>query len=776
MLLEADQLSFRFDLLSLFGSHIKIGSVKANNGALTIRYDRRGKPNYEILKPADPKDAAAESSGLGISLQEALLSDIELIYADDQLEQTVRLEVDDARFSGEFSARNFSLNSQAAMLASFIEVGGRRYASGAHLGYDATLQVDMDKGIYQFDKMGLSVNDNLFHVNGVLTSGSNHTDFDLKISSEDSKLGAVIDLLPESFQEYLGDFESRGEFNFEATIDGRLSSKENPAIRVNFGLEDGRITSPRLTDDFKDVSFTAIFSNGEGRDNLSAVFQIPRLKGYFNRELVEAQFEMKNMDDPVIDLLLDGALPLASIYGLFNNPAISDGRGELEIRNFHLQGRYKDMINTQSIDRVKAEGQLTFDDASLTINKETLVFDRGQVTLEGNLLNILGVKLEGAGTELTFNGSANNLLPVLLADSINSQDAQLDFKATLEAEQLDLDRLMIIGDIPVEQNSVDSLVFDSLQVAQTQKREHITNFLKGTFDANIKSFNFREIQADNFKGNLVFDRNLMNIKGSAMAMEGSIDLEGEVKFEDKPSLRAKLTGRGIDMHELFRQSENFGQTVLEAQHLSGNLDANVIIQGYWSENGNFDMDKLKAYAVLGITDGELKDFSLLESFSAYVKIQDLKHIKFVNLENWLEVSGKKVIIPAMFVQSNALNMQVSGEHTFENLIDYNIKINAGQVLFNRFKKFNPNLEPQKAQRNGWFNMYFNIQGPLETYEVTSSKRDVKNQFTKTESIKRRIQRNLLEAFGSITVLKKQIDMRDEGEAAPKDDTEYIDGF
>ncbi|MEL6277101.1 MAG: AsmA family protein, partial [Bacteroidota bacterium] len=52
-LLQAENLSFRFGLLSLLSRSIKVKKVVVNNGALNIYVDARGKNNYTIFK-SDP--------------------------------------------------------------------------------------------------------------------------------------------------------------------------------------------------------------------------------------------------------------------------------------------------------------------------------------------------------------------------------------------------------------------------------------------------------------------------------------------------------------------------------------------------------------------------------------------------------------------------------------------------------------------------------------------------------------------------------------------------
>ena len=133
-------------------------------------------------------------------------------------------------------------------------------------------------------------------------------------------------------------------------------------------------------------------------------------------------------------------------------------------------------------------------------------------------------------------------------------------------------------------------------------------------------------------------------------------------------------------------------------------------------------------------------------------------------------------MPAMFIQSNALNLAVSGTHTFENKIDYNIKVNAGQVIFAKFKKHNSNLRPQKAKKNGWFNLYYRIYGQMETFTYESDKRRVRQQLDASGTRKRKIQKELIKHFGNIVSIEEPTDWRDviPDKKDDNEDVEFID--
>lgn len=775
-LLEAKEMSFHFRLLSLFGSQVKVHSVAIKDGALNVRTDRSGQANYDIFQPTE----GGRESNFNIALKTAKLEDIELIYRDEVLEQEMMMAVQEAELAGKFSNKKYDLKSTATLKSHFIDLSGVRYFAGKELGCDAKISVDLTKGTYVFDKVKVFVEDNAFDVEGSVQQQENFSLYDLTATAEDANLASVIALLPEEQLEVFGDFSSRGKFQFSTTINGRLSADENPSVEAALSLDDGKLTHPKLKEPFKDVSFLATFTNGGAKSTRTSSFQISDFKGYLNRELMTMQLTVENMDDPFVDLQADGALPVGYIYGLLGSPAITSGSGELEFQNLRVKGLYRDMLSMSTIIAVEMGGDIGFDDVALKINGEKMTVDRGTLHFQNNLLSLNELKIEGAGGVINLKGSVRNLLPVLFADSINSKQAKLQFTGELSAPEIDLQKLVKLTDIPFDEEDVEEEAFDSLKVEQFAQRERITNFLHGNFTAKVDKFSYGKIQGSNFTGKLDFQNSEMRIVGQADGMDGNFELDGTVFFEQSPRLEAKMSGHQIDVKKFFFQAEDFGQDFIRHDHLKGTMNSKMLVHAFWDSTGNFLMDDLHVWAGLGIRDGELKGFEMLEEFSSYANVSDLRHVVFTDMQNWVEIENGKVTLPVMFIQNNAMNLTVSGEQTFDDKIDYGIKVNAGQVMTNKFKRGNSRLRPIKARRSGFFNLYFNVYGTLDDFDYETNKRKVKDMFARSEKQKRKIRAVLIREFGApLNMLREPAEWGDEGETAnweDDDDVEYIDGF
>ncbi len=749
LLLEAEAMSFNIGLLGLLRSNLNIGNVIIENGALFVEIDRRGQANFLITKENEEEQAAMAGADFSMSLKEATLNNMELIYIDRQSKQEMKLLLQNAFFTGEFDSQEFSLTSDASIESNFVELETKRYLVGKQLGYDAKIYVDLNNGLYEFQDVILTVDQNDFDIKGTVQELKKGTSFDLVIHNKSGNLESVIQLMPEEY-EYLEGFSSKGNFDFDILLKGRLNATETPAVDFKFGLADGSIQHDELGSSLKDVSFAASFKNGKSPSGTDAILEINNFKGYFNRELIESKLKVSNLKSPHIQLDLNGTLPVESIYQLMGLDYIEDGDGEMELRNIHINGNYEDMIRTSRIHKVYASGEIEFDDTSITINEEELILDRGVIAMKDNQLRAANIKLEGAGSEILFDGYFTNVIPVLLADSINSKDAELQFNAQLKAKEIDLDRLLTAVNLKLEEEELvaKGVIVDSLKEEQTEQREYITNFLNGTFAVDIAAFNYNEVEGEGFKGELSFKNQEMSIVGAVQdMMDGTIDIDGTAYFDEATSLKVNVICNDINANELFQQMEDFGQEVLSHKNLKGTLSTKMAISSRWDKTGNFSYDDLRVLADVTAKNGELNNFGMLEDFSSYIKVNDLRRIKFVDMRNWFEIKNQRIYIPVMLIQTNAMNMLLSGEHSFENKFDYNIKINAGQVLSSKFKKHNPDLKPQPAKTNGLFNLFFNAFGDFDDYEVKTNKSKVKQAFKTSEYRKNGIQAALDREFG-----------------------------
>lgn len=755
-LLAAREVSFRFDVRSLFGDRIDIKRISISGGGIRVRINERGKANYEIFKDSGTE----ENSDLRIDLEDAELQNLLLSFQNAKTKQTAEANLRSAGFAGNFSARQFSLSSQADLTVSRLQMDQTRYLLGETVRYNAVLAIDLDKDLYDFQNVDLTVGGNTFTVEGIAVNKPAYTDLNLKLRSKEGDVSVLFDLLPEPYHSYFNDFQSSGTFDFNGFVRGRASTTLTPTVGVEMTLRNGQLSAEKLQSPLRNVSFRAVYSDPPGS---GGELEISDFRGSFGGEPIALDLKISKLDDPLIDFQCHGALPMAAAYGLLDNPAVSGGDGIVRINHLSVQGRYADMTDMGRISRVRVSGEMQFDGAGITYNRVPLALQSGRLLVEDNLLVLDSLQVRTGNSDFALGGSARNLLPVLFADSLNTSDALLEFNAGLQSNRFDITQLIDMLSVQEAEAPGGQAELDSLRTAANLHRQRLTDKLQGTFEANFGSFVYNKIEGKNFSGRLAFDHNQLAIDGNTETMQGAVQLDGMAYFAISPTLKMRITARDIDLQTCMAQCENFGQDVVTDDNMRGRLSGRLVLWAFWNERNEFLMDKLRAYADVSVANGELVNLKMLEDFSSFIHIEDLREVRFTHMQNYLEINKERLLIPAMFIQSNAINLTLSGTHTFNNDIDYKIKVNAGQLLVNRIKSHDNDLEPLPAQK-GWFNMYYTIAGNLDQYDMKRGKKAVKAEFERSEARKKNIADAINQEFGN-------------GSSAPPreaDDTEYLD--
>ena len=734
--IEASSVSLKLSLMDVIQSKINAESVLIQDGTLAIYINSKGVPNYKVFKTSERSDS--EEFKMGI--EEAVLSNIEIIYTNKNTDITSMMRLEEATLSGDFSSDLYALESVGTAESHFIDVGEYRFIAGNQLDFDCILDIDMSKNRYTFKKGNLVVDDNEFDITGDIEADAKGFIYDLKSHSKAGNLATALTLLPSQYIESFRGLSSTGTFALDFTYKGQKTATKNPALKAKLFLKNAKIKSPYFQEPLDNVSMQAGFTNGKSQNLKTSVLTISKFKGSFNDKKTQMELVVSNMEDPYIDLELDGTIPVESVYKHFKKDYITEAKGSLNIKDLKLKGKQKYMSSTSRMAKVEIGGEIVFDDAQLSINDFPFIASRGSLLLNGNKIGVKRLQLEGANSDARFSGTFKNLLPVLFADSTNSQDAQLEFASELISENMDFDQLME--------------AFASEESAHSESKESsgwhskLSGFLDGTFDAEIAHLHYNDVQGSDFEGSVDFEDDVLTIDGDVDAMDGEMNIEGELYLKKRPKLIAEIEGKQINVRKLFDQAENFGQETIQAKNLKGRMNVNMLINAFFDEQGTFLTDELHVYAGLEIQNGELVNFELLDSFGKYIKRDDLDRIKFTALENWFEIKRGKIHIPVMFIQNNALNLNVSGEHSFDHDISYNVQTNAFQAIKDKIVKHDKSRRPKKKLGKNIFDLHYTVVGTTDDFNVKRNKSAVQRNFETSKAQKERIRKVLEDSFGA----------------------------
>ncbi len=431
-LLAAERLACLLDLSSLFGK-IHVTGIRLEDGKLQLFTDRDGNTNYQLAGYTSVGDQGADAGAANVEFaaERAHLRNIVLVYHDARLQTDALLTVEDATFSGDFGTREYVLETAADLRIAYLDQDGHRYLDRQSLTLESTTTVNNEVGSYALAPLRLEAGALELVATGTLSPTDDGLSTALTISSSSGTLADVLHLVPPAYAGSLADLDTRGTLSLSAEVNGAWTGTSYPRIDGRLDFTDGRLGSPRMDVTARDLNLRATFAYLDGPRGGVQTFAVEQLTGQFDGEPFDLKLRLEDLTDPIITFSADGSLPLAALTAFLGSDRLGAGTGLLRFRDLSLRGRYADMTVPRHMGRVASTGVLTVEDGEVAVGEHLIRFPSGQLTLSDNQLHLEDLRIRLGESDVRLTGEATNLIPVLFADSLNSQDAALQFEATL---------------------------------------------------------------------------------------------------------------------------------------------------------------------------------------------------------------------------------------------------------------------------------------------------------------------------------------------------------
>jgi hypothetical protein len=717
--LKAGDVRLLFNIINLIRKDYTVTRIIVADAQIDLKNDAQGNINYRFWKDSEE----SSSTGFSLSLKDVLLEDVAIRYDDRQAKVFLDEMIYKGKLSGNFSSSQYDMDIEASLLNIDLAVGKDHYLAGKEMTWKGLVSVDNNSDTYTLSKTTVDISDNTIQTTGTIQV-NNTTLLDLRIAGKDLELDEMIQLLPESYARSFSEFASAGHIELEASIQGEASSTVTPAISVDFSLKDGELYHAVAKDKLRHVQLKGHYENGSLHKSVSSMLVIHHLEAEYNGEPLSAQLTYSNFSDPNINLLMNGRLPASLILPLAG-PYITDVEGDLNISGLSVQGRIKTIQNSRNMESPPT-GSITAENVAFLWMGEKMTIESGRLNAAGNEMQLQELHVEGFGTDIFITATIGRWLSLLDA----STEEKLQINGTVTCNTIDLNRI-VEAYYKAEENTTKDTVITS----EENSRE-AWEILSGNLELSIGKFQYETLLLNNLKTDLYFSESLIsarNIRGKTQLGEVSMNST----FRKLPNGNFLLENVGIidnmDIATLFDSFDNFGQDELTSKNLKGKADLyieNTAMQ--FDKDYNVILSSIYVLAGVHITEGELMDYKPLEELSGFVDIDELKHIKFSDMQNQIEISNEVITIPAMEVRSTAMNLSLSGTHTFDNRIDYQFRVKLGEILGNKFTRKHKNSDHYESSGDGGVNIYVGMTGTVAQPVITFNKKEARDAFTDEE--------------------------------------------
>lgn len=759
-LFSINNISLQFNILDILSKRYAVKKISAEDGKVKMRKGSDGSENWDVWKGSDTTSSSAESP---FNLEKLTLQDISLTYVDFKDKQDISLGIDGAQVKGEFTSKEYDLSITGDMLVEHFRIDNVNYLDKKHVKLDLALHVNNEKNLYEFRDAIVKVSDLKVLVAGKYISNKSSDFVDVSLKGEDMDIRSVLSFLPEKYSKDISDYDSDGEFYFNARISGKMNEENSPEVKADFGITQGDITQLSSGIALKNVHVDGAYYLSSTTSTLKEGGRIEQAKYFLDLKAFSASLangkiagsiRMDNFSPSNVsaslnaDLLLEDVRQLLKIDTIWNYPIESlSGATKINMKyngKLNNSGKY----TKADFESMELSGDMALENAGMKIKNSTLSFDsiRGSFVLHDNSVTVNSFSGNTPKSDFYLKGVLKNVLAYSIADN-----ADIDVEATFQSNNFDLNEFLLDQQESSKKDTVYNIHFSPKM-----------NFI---LKSDIGHLTFRKFEANKVRGTFQLrNQKLIADPVSFSTMDGVITASGMIDGTKESSLlvTCDIALKNINITKLFIQLEDFNQATLTHAHLKGIVTADVQFASVLSSDLTVDLNKIYVRSDLTIEKGELIKFEPMKALSRYIEVSELEGIKFSTLKNQIEIKDQKIFIPKMDIRSSALDISLSGIHTFNNEIDYHVKVLMSDILFQkarRAKKENTEFGVVEDDKSGKTSLFISMTGtvdnPIIKYDRKGARQSLKENIAEEKQTLKQILKEEFGWFKRDSVSKKQ---------------------
>lgn len=670
-LLYAEDLFLSFSLWDLFAGEYAVDRIAGKQVVLHPGYDAQGSENWLIWRSDSTSNGPSS-----FALNEVAFDGLSVRYRDARRALEVSTESRNMVLSGLFDGKGATVRMKGdAWLRHLLTSNGSTFADHQsdldlvmELGRpDAAFRITQGKVMAGNVPLDLSL--------AVAMVDTVHT-IDLSVLGADVQLKHLVAQLPPAVRRVLKSYAIQGEVDIALRYTGALVG-EGPDLELTASLRDASM---------KEQSTGARFNNISGEveallasDGSPKRLVVKNLSAHSGSGTLRADLRVNGTRNAPVRLDLRTDMALADLLHFARIDTVATATGRVKA-TLHGSGKLRDVRNLRAADlrALAFSGTAEMQKSTLKLRTVRHPFEdmSGTVALKGNDATLTNGRATVQGSTVSMTGTLGNLIPYLFFD-----DQPLNITATASAPRVDLARLLATDATSTKGHG--DITLPAL----------INLDLRTTVDELV----FADFTATSITGRLTLkDRVLKATEVSCSTAKGSVaaDLSLDGRQARSFPLAVNATLKDIDMKELFREFQDFGQTFMGHRHLKGTADVRLSLTAPLSASLHMDEKKLVCVADLTVRDGALVQHQALVDVAKHIRGNKLiaplvdtdelgkrlANVTFSTLTNTISIRDGAVHVPAMVVKNNVLEIEMSGKHAFDNTIDHHLSFRLNKLL------------------------------------------------------------------------------------------------
>lgn len=663
-LLSVEKAFVQFDVIKLIQNNIQIEGIRVTDGFLKLRRTDDGLWNFRVWKEPNRN---AEERKTDLSIEILTLENIHLDYDDRAIDLNIQFLSEKSKLKGRFTEGNTRLGlSLNGFMEKLVTIGNDRIVE-LPMQLKGILNIDSDDRIYTIETGNAVLAGNEVVLNAEWKQVENATDMHLQLHAGNIEPSSLLPHVWPQMPANIRNLNLQGRSDIILTMSGPFTLNSGPKIDATVRMRDGSINFQNtLVSDlnFEGTLFMEDIKRSKALEINFSEFSLKTPSGS-----VTGSGKLTDLQNPFLKLKSKGNSMLEELVTVAALSEHVQATGGISW-NIDFEGPLGKEFNTtvEELKKMRWSGNVSLADAELKFNSGIPEIRSLDANISMNMGNTVITECSGKIGHLQFDGNMNvQQLKQILTDD----KAAIDMSGDIHIQMLDITKLPREWQFESETNSTSRSRQLSIDV-QTRVDEILYNDFTATdVQGNIRLSNDR-VDVDNLKFNSLGGTVNAALSYFPIKHGYMLDLDGELQ--------------DIDMSRTLREWNNFGQDGIRSENLKGNASATLEADIKLNDKYEIEKDALRVESQVEISGGELIDFEPLLAMSKFIDVDELKRVQFDTLRNQLSIRNGKLHIPNMSISSSILNVNVFGEHAFDQEMDYHVNLLLNDLIRRKAKK------------------------------------------------------------------------------------------
>lgn len=720
-LLNAELFSLLFNIKDLWDNNYTIKHIDVKNAQVNLKIDKDGNENYIIWELSED---TISSSNLKFELSKISFESVMLKYKNAKSKLKIDVLLKNIKFKGLFHEADYTMETEGNAFMKNFSIDKINYISQKQLKLEVEFKVSDNN--YQIVKSDVYVNKTHLVSNGSFVINDRLQNLNISFNAKNLDISSSLSLLPEEFQKEMSDYKSNGEFYAKGNIS--YVAEKSVELKSDFGIKNADITYIPKNTTLTNVNLTGNVEINEKR----TVLKLNQITATLNSNSFSGDIELSNFKNPYLKMDIKANTKLDELISFYPIDTLEEVSGTINL-NAQIEGLIADMKANVYNPNISSSGEVRLENLHTKFKKSSTTLDiiGGKLNLYQRNISISNFKLRRGKSDLELVGELPNFLGYLF-------DSQIP--------------LTVVANVKSENIDLEDFLFTSVS-SENESKVNIPSNLHLRISLNAKQLSFGKFKASNINGDVYVKDQKVAVQNLVLnSNDGIIDLNA---IADASGDLIKVSGhsnlKGLNVHKLFYQLNNFGQSTIKDQNLKGFITSNIDFSATWDKSLNIDLSSVSSSAEILLERGELINLKSLENLAKYIDVNELKQIKFSSLHSHIDISNQIITIPKTSIKSSALNLELWGKHSFNNQIDYHIQLLLSELLAKKPRK-NKDLEGELAlvendpenRRSVFIVMTGPIDNPTIKYDRKGAREKIKDDIKQE---KQTIKQILNDEFG-----------------------------